>query len=109
MTKGNDRQPSLFDWTPAPKVLSFPQSRRVGPIRRTAQNLLGLEQKDARAYAYRRRIHADLVRMLSDRQIDEKTATAQADDFMKAVDVELARLRTMARLGMIESPQEGGS
>jgi hypothetical protein len=100
MKKGNDRQPSLFDWTPPPKVLAFPQSRRVGSIRRTAQILLGLAGQDLRAHSYRRRIYADLVRMLVERQIDEKTAIRQADEFMKAVDAEIARIRTMDHLGL---------
>jgi hypothetical protein len=109
MKTKDDRQPTLFDWKPPVKILAFPQARRVGPMRKTALNLLKLDGEEKKASAYRNRISSDLLRMLTEKQIDESDAVRQVDDFLAGVEKEVARLRIKVQLGMIDHPTRGGS
>ncbi len=93
----------LFRWTPPPvEVIPFPTTKRVGKIRRTAQQLYESTQRGAEAYW--RRTVTDLRRQMERAGIAEDRIERELRAFFDAVQGELNRRACQA----VRRQPEGG-
>ena len=94
-------QLDLLDWRPAepaPVILPFPMSRRVGEARAVAQKV-SERRTDAQRQAYFRRALGGLASRLAKSGLGDDEVSRQLDAFTAAVNLELWRYEGHRRPG----------